>query len=84
MAPFIAGADRNGTVPSETEYEELPRGRVMYNGKTCQFILLADRCILKRKTLVMQIKKEMGLPKNTEVGRDSHYRCFACLSGRPD
>ena len=56
----------------------------MYNGKTRQFILLADRCILKRKALVRQIKKEMGLPKNTEVGRDSHYRCFACLSGRPD
>jgi hypothetical protein len=72
---------RNGTVPPETEYEEAPRGRVMYNTKTCQFTLLADRCILKKKALVTQIKKEMCLPKNTEVGGDPHYRCSNCLRG---
>ena len=71
---------RNGTVPPETEYDEPPRGRVMYNMKTRQFTLLADRCILKKKVLISQIKKQMRLPNNTEVGEDSHYRCSTCLS----
>jgi len=71
---------RNGTVFPETEYEELPRGRVMYNTKTRLFTLLADRCILKRKALVTQIKKEMHLPKDTRIGGDNHYRCSDCLS----
>ena len=69
-----------GTVLPETEYEEAPRGRVMYNTKTRLFTLLADRCILKKMALLTQIKKEMRLPKNTEVRGDSHYRCSACLS----
>ena len=74
---------RNGTVPREVEYEEPPRGRVMYNMRTQQFILLADRCILQDKGIIGKIKLEIGLPKDTELGPDSHYRCFACLRERP-
>jgi hypothetical protein len=37
---------RGGTVPADIEYEECPRGRVMYDTKTGRFRLLADRCIL--------------------------------------
>jgi hypothetical protein len=66
------------------EYEEPPRGRVMYNTKTRQFTLIADRFILKRKDLVAEIKKELGLPRNTKVGGDGHYRCSDCLRDRPD
>ena len=73
-----------GVVPREMEYEEAPRGRVMYNTKTRRFTLLADRCILKRRDMVAKIKKEMHLPRNTETGTDSHYRCFACLHGNSD
>jgi hypothetical protein len=40
---------RAGTVLPEMEYEEAPRGRVMFNTKTCQFTLLADKCILNKK-----------------------------------
>ena len=50
-----------GTVLPETEYEEAPRGRVMYNTKTRLFTLLADRCILKKMALLTQIKKEYAL-----------------------
>jgi hypothetical protein len=75
---------RNGTVSREIEYEEPPRGRVVYNTKTQQFVLLADRCILQDKGIIGKIKLEMGLPKkDTELGPDSHYRCFACLRERP-
>ena len=38
---------RVGTVPADMEYEEAPRGRVMYSTKTRRFRFLADRCILK-------------------------------------
>jgi hypothetical protein len=73
---------QNGSAPAEMEYEEAPRGRVMYNTRTRRFTLLADRCILKDKRIVSKIVSEMNLPsKNTDRGTDSHYRCFACLHG---
>jgi hypothetical protein len=75
---------RNGAVSPDFEYEEPPRGRVMYNAKTGRFTLLADKCILKRKELITKIKEELRLPKKTTLGTDSHYRCFACLYGRDD
>ena len=70
---------RGGIVSREMEYEEPPRGRVMYNTKTRRFTLLADRCILRDKDLVRKIKSQMNLPRNTETDTDSHYRCFVCL-----
>lgn len=70
---------RTGTVLPEMEYEEAPRGRVMYNTKTRQFTLLADKCILSKKALVRKIRSQMRLPKNTKTSTDEHYRCFHCL-----
>jgi hypothetical protein len=70
-----------GKAPVESEYEEFPRGRVMY-GTT--FALLADRCILKHKDLIARIKVELHLPKTTALGTDPHYRCFRCLHGNAD
>jgi hypothetical protein len=76
----------SGKVPGESEYEEFPRGRVVYNTKTQRFTLLGDKCILRDKRVVSQILSELNLPsKNTDNGTDSHYRCFACLhSGSED
>jgi hypothetical protein len=70
---------QSGLVPADMEYEESPRGRVMFNTKTRRFTLLADRCILKRKDLVGRIMSEMKLPENTATDTDSHYRCGICL-----
>jgi hypothetical protein len=75
---------RNGTVLPDMEYEEAPRGRVMYNTKTRRFTLLADKCILRDKNVVRRIMSELRLPRSTETGTDSHYRCFVCLHGRTD
>jgi hypothetical protein len=73
---------KTGSVP-DSEYERFPRGRVSYNEKTGKFTLLADRCILGRKSLVSRILSGMNLPlKDTEPGTDSHYRCFRCLRPR--
>jgi hypothetical protein len=74
----------DGKVPGESEYEDFPRGRVMYNTKTSRFTMLSDRCILKNRKLVEKIKLELALPKDTQVGSDSHYRCFACLQSDAD
>src|ERR1700689_2604442 len=47
------------TVPPDLEYEEPPRGRVVYNTKTQRFAVYADRCILKNKSVVRSIMKTM-------------------------
>jgi hypothetical protein len=74
-----------GKVPGESEYEEFPRGRLVYETKTKKFTLLADRCILRDKSMVSTIMKAMNLPcKNTDRGTDAHYRCLACPPARLD
>ena len=67
-----------GAVP-RTAYEEYPRGRVSYDGKSRKFMLFADRCILHKKNLVAVIFSRMHLPaRGTEMGTDSLYRCRRC------
>ena len=73
-----------GKVPPESEYEEFPRGRLIYDTTNQSFTILADRCILGRKELIGRIKEELHLPKKTAVGTDPHYRCFDCLYGSDD
>jgi len=73
-----------GKAPAESEYEEFARGRIMRDTKTKKFSLFADKCILTRKDLIAAIKKKLGLPKETSVGTDPHYRCFTCLHGNAD
>ena len=74
---------RRREVPSEVEYEEPPRGRVLFDRRRDRFFLLADRCILKSIDVPQRIMATMHLPDlNTETGADEHYRCFVCLYGR--
>jgi hypothetical protein len=69
-----------GDLPRETEYEKHPRGRVVFHSKTERYSLCADRCILRRKSVVERIIKAMHLPIDlTDILTDSHYRCFRCL-----
>jgi hypothetical protein len=76
---------QRGIVRADVEYEEQPRGRVMYNTKTRRFTVLADWCILKNKKMLARIISEMKLPiKKTDKSPDSHYRCSACPRGRAD
>ena len=77
---FWTRQQHSGAVPTEVEYEEPPRGRVVFDGREQRFHLLADKCILGRREVVGQLMAAMNLPpgKTTE-GRDEHYRCFECL-----
>jgi hypothetical protein len=61
------------------EYDEVPRGRAMYNAKTREFFLFLDQCILKRKEIVEQIMARLHLPRTTKVETDSHYLCPGCM-----
>jgi hypothetical protein len=70
---------KSGKVPN-CEYEEFPRGRVAYHKKSGKFTLLADTCILRQDSIVSKILSQLNiLAKGTEMGTDSHYRCFRCL-----
>jgi hypothetical protein len=69
-----------GTVPADVEYEEPPRGRVVFYEREQRFHLYADKCILNRRKDVRKIMDAMHLPPGrTSESRDEHYRCFNCL-----
>lgn len=71
----------HGQVPQDVEYEEPPRGRVLFDKRRDRFVLLADPCILRRRGLVQQIVASLHLPvERTEMDRDAHYRCAECLA----
>jgi len=70
----------NRAVPVDTEYEQCPRGRIVYDQREQRYHLLADKCILGRRDVVAGIMEAMNLPPGkTSEGRDEHYRCFDCL-----
>jgi hypothetical protein len=73
---------RTGMVPADVPYEEPPRGRVMFNRNTNEFVLLADRCVLKNTRAVIEIKTLFHLPNKVTVDTDPHYRCNVCLYGK--
>jgi hypothetical protein len=73
--------ERRGLVPRGSEYEEYPRGRVMLDTTDEGFTILADKCILKRKGMIAQIKRALHLLKKVKLDTDSHYRCPRCLHG---
>ncbi len=70
-----------GEVPEDEPYESVPRGRVLFNQKTREYLLYLDRCIVKRAVIVRAIKAQLSLPTGarTHVLTDSHYRCSKCL-----
>jgi hypothetical protein len=77
---YWARLQHTGAVPAEVEYEEPPRGRVVFDGREQRFHLYADKCILSQRKVVRKIMDAMHLPPGeTSEGRDSHYRCFNCL-----
>jgi len=81
---YWTGLQERGVVPKEVEYEEFPRGRVIYDPKAERYTLLADKCILSRPAIVKEILRELHLPKNTMLDTDFHYRCSVCQYGTHD
>lgn len=68
--------DRSGLalLIATDEYEEWPRGRIVYASPHDRFVLYADEQILRRADLLNIIHERFGLPPDrTEMKRDSHY-----------
>jgi hypothetical protein len=64
------------------EYEEWPRGRIVYSPPCSHFILYADAQVLSRPDLLMAVHGRFGLPANrTENKRDGHYISTRRLDG---
>lgn len=81
---YWSALQERGAVPREVEYEEPPRGRVRYDRKAQEFVIYADRCILRERGVVQQILTALHLPKTTKCETDYHYRCSRCLYGSDD
>lgn len=59
---------------ADHEYEFFPRGRIVYNIETGEFILYADRH-LQQDATIARIASQFGLAAGTFVVRsDAHYR----------
>jgi hypothetical protein len=75
----IAGAAwlrQNGypTVIASTEYDDHPRGRIVYEVPRKLFVLYADRRI-QRSLQIRELEEAFGLQRQQVVVRsDSHYR----------
>lgn len=64
-----------------SEYEEWPRGRIVYDSESDRFILYADAQILRDPALIAQINERFGLPMDRiDAKRDNHYRSTRRLS----
>ena len=71
-----------GSLVSVSEYEEWPRGRIVYDWESRRFIIYADAQILRRLALVATLHERFGLPRGrTEAKRDNHYRGARRLVG---
>jgi hypothetical protein len=58
-----------------SEYEEWPRGRIVYDRENDRFILYADAQILRDAALITAIHDKFGLPmERTDRKRDGHYQ----------
>jgi hypothetical protein len=58
-----------------SEYEEWPRGRIVYDTESERFVLYADAQILRRPVLIAAIHEKFGLPTDrTDAKPDNHYR----------
>lgn len=71
---------RQGIAPRDVEYEEMPRGRVVYDARQKRFTIYGDRCILRGKAIARKVMLAMRLAESqTETSSDPHYRCSRCL-----
>jgi hypothetical protein len=56
------------------EYEEWPRGRIVYASSHGRFVIYADAQILSRPDLLAILYETFGLPEDrTDRRRDDHY-----------
>ena len=74
-----ANLQQRREVSGDVEYEEPPRGRVVYDCGKQQFTIYADRCIIRRGDAIHRIITALGLSQDVKIASDDHYRCYRCL-----
>jgi hypothetical protein len=58
----------------DKEYEQVPRGRVLYDAGRRQYVLLCSDVVAKNRVLLAQIMRRFNLPREaTRVVVDQHY-----------
>lgn len=79
--------DRSGldSLIATDEYEEWPRGRIVYSSPHDRFVIYADEQILSRPNLLTIIYERFGLKSDqtrvTKPKRDTHYISTKRLQG---
>lgn len=81
---FWQTLQRTTKVPTDVEYDEIPRGRVGFDTKQRKFSTFADPCILKDKRVLNRIQQLLKLPLADSLPPqlDSHYRCPRCTKSK--
>src|ERR1039458_7536713 len=70
-------------VPLGSEYDQYPRGRIVYRVTTSRFVAMLDRCIIRREETVTRMIDLLHLPADqVDVNTDSHYVCPDCRRPR--
>jgi len=61
---------RMSAVPTDVEYDQVPRGRAVYDTQTRKYMLFLDRCILRNKKLVSRIMAQMSFAAREHGNRN--------------
>jgi len=67
---------RHKIVPKNSNYEDLPRGRVAYDNDKSQFVVYHGNYIKSTSGIKSVIKEEFKLKRNTRWESDLHYHKF--------
>ena len=67
---------KNGFAPKNSNYEDLPRGRVAYDKVNRQYVVFTGKWVSSHPDIKRVIKSEFGLKSNTRWEQDFHYHKF--------
>jgi len=67
---------QHGIVPKNSNYEDLPRGRIAYNKDTDQYVVFHGNYIKSDPSIKPVIKIGFNLKSNTKWTPDLHYHKF--------
>lgn len=60
-------------LPSRIEYDEIPRGRVMFNTRIHKFVVVGSKAIVDNDDARDALISHYGLPITTVFENDEHY-----------
>jgi hypothetical protein len=66
------------------EYDQPPRGRVMFDTRSQRFTVLADRCILQNKNIAQENYVGTEIAEEHRNGHRQPLSVLACLRGGTD